>query len=266
MIILIGMGLDIVAFAIHKLTGLKMNSMPLTMFCFQMWYMGAFFRYLMIGWVDNAGLTPELQGTFADLVGKFRLAGMSLKTSSGKNVNAVISRKVVYVPKASLDHLSKEALDWLIGHELTHQKFFDLRGADPGAPTKWKVRIALAFLCMLGISLRFEITWITAAIDFVLLVFIFIFIVQASKIGRDFIRDTELACDYVSMIQLGSSKGAIEALEAMKHVTKKSNPYNYPTKEDRIQQAQDFAEGKPRTPYDNIKVEAAVTAILAELK
>ncbi len=266
LIIFIGIGLDIVAFAIHRATGLKLQNMPITMFCLQIWFMGAFIRYSMIGWVDNAGLTSELQGSFSELVLRFRLSGMSLKTSSGKNVNALCSRKTVYISKASLDQLSKEAIDWLIGHELTHQKFFDLLDGDPSITAKRTARVAIVLLCLLGISQRLEFSWVGAIIVLVLIILIFATTTFAAIEGRDFTRDTELACDYVSMVQMGTSVGAVEALEAMKHGGAKNKPHGYPSKEARIQQAMDFEEGKPRATCANAKVEAEVSAILAGLK
>ena len=236
------------------------------MFCMQMWFMGAFFRYSMIGWADNAGLTPELQSAFNELLAKFHLSGISLKTSSGKNVTAIISRKTVYVPKGALDRLSKEAIDWLIGHELTHQKFFDLRTADPSAKAKRLAWGALSLLCFLGISLRLEFNWVGTVIDLMILALTFTMMVLATKVGRDFTRDTELACDYVSMVQMGTSVGAIEALEAMNHSGSGGKAFSYPSKEARIQQAVDFEEGKHRPTYTNAKVEAGVRAILDDLK
>lgn len=265
-VILIGLGIDLMAFAVHLLSGLKLQSgPPFAVLCFTFWLMGIFFFWQTTGGRSTKAPPQELQAVFESLVGNFGLSNIKLSMVKTSRINGMLLFGECFVSENSVETLSPAGLEFLVAHELAHAKIFSYR-PKPLATHKWPQWLLCSFGLIGLVSLRLQLPWFyyifTIAPIAILVIFLSIkFPTSQSSMGPDM----ELACDYLAINNISDPKGGLEFFEVAKHGTKVDRALSgHPPKEKRVEQIESFLEGKPRMPYKNAYVEQAVKTLLAQ--
>ncbi len=239
--------------------------MTMTGMCFMFWLIGLFFKFQLRGGGIEEPIDAEIHSRFQLLCSRLKLSGLKLIVGNKAKVSGGLLKNEVFISSGALKGLGASGVDFIMGHELAHKRFFDSKAET--AP-KWMIILGLCCLIITLISLRLKVEW-TFYFFFVLPTVAFMFYMSwrypnaMTSMGPEM----ELACDYVAMFACGGSTGAIEALEMISHGSKiDQKAFGYPSKDARIEQARRFDAGEKRTPYKNKFVEERVQEIIESME
>jgi Zn-dependent protease with chaperone function len=264
-IILIGLVLDLIAFAIHLKTGIKMREgFSITALFFGFWLMGLMFKFQLTGKLSAESVGGELEERFNLLCSRLKQAGLTLRVGDRKKVSGSTLRNEVFITEPTIKGLSGAGVDFIVGHELAHRK---LAATNLNPPPKRIAMLAILWLLVPMFALRLDISFWYYMPIFVppfalMMLMLYKYPNSVSAAGPDL----ELACDYLSLKVIDDRSGAIEALSALSHGSKLDRKvFGYPSKETRIEQVEQFLAGSDRTPSKNKFVEDTMRVILADL-
>ena len=263
-IILFGLFLDFTAFAIHFAFRIPMEGPPMTSMMFGFWLMGLYFQRLTIGKVSKTQPPDSTQSSFVNLCERLGIQEMSLKLAAGQSKSSgFILKNEVFVTQRTIDTLSQGGIDFILGHELAHRKFI----VSPVAPPKGLVWTVVATGSISLVSLRLQMPFLIHLAWLVPMILLLILTgLRYKNASTEAGPEMELACDYISMNIISDPAGAVEAIEAMHHGSKLDRKFfGYPSKEERMVQAQRFIEGEPRKPFKRAFIETIVSQVLAEI-
>ena len=268
-IVLVGLAIDLMAYLVHLNTGLKLQGgPPVSIMFFGFWITGLILKFLAIGSASLKDVSVDLQSRFEILCWKLKLSNQKLLITQKSQVTGLIFKDEVFVTTRAVIELSPPAIEFILGHELAHRRFFSIRQPETIRPKKWLgwVLVGLAIISLT--SLRLEMPWPYYILICLPLISSLIYLsfkipTAATSAGRDM----EFACDFVAITVMSEPKAAIEALCALSHGSKFDQKLSgYPSKEQRLEQVQRFLSGEPRLPFKNKFVEENIKLILADLE
>ncbi len=241
---------------------------PFTFLCFGFWMMGLFFKFQLAGNASSQEVTDDLRVRFDALCQRLKLTELRLLISPRSKVSGSVLRNEIFVTKQALLELSPPAIEFILGHELAHRKFFNVKPAVTKVRPKWLIGVAVCLALVPLVSLRLDLPWIYYII--ICLPFVGALTYStwknpnaASAAGPDM----ELACDFISINIMCDPKSALEVLGALTYGSKLDRKvFGYPSPEARLGQVQRFLAGEPRPPFKNKFVEENVQRIIAELE